>query len=523
MKYERIDLLDALKKIMNIHTEHYKEDFELDQKLIRSLAATESTEDKHLLWMSRPHGTHVMREREVYIEDTYENKAWEFYHVQTKADILAYSIEITGIENGTVIGNLIELDYDAHVERMKQLTVTIDKVAVTFEDQNTYYLPFQSYRREMTAMQEEHGKVKSVAYLPESERELQMILRRERLKTSFHAQTGNIEDHIHRLEEQHSIPPVYDRETEILYDALSQLRMKDVEISFDADGLVASDGHNTWHGAEFYKFLIDEAAAFFNADTAQELEDALSSDFRQLAKHNGVPFPDKKVETLEAMPLEAQTAYNEIKEAHPDAIVGFAQNGYFEIYGEDAKVAAAILGTKLLQKELEGGGYVPVTGFREDAWVSSTSKLWSKGKDVFLSRTGEDGTQETVKDLRGEDYFPVGLEWCINDQIYKITNVDYAADTVALVNLSKPDLPPIIQDNIREFKKVSEMYGMPFSHEEAAEMKKAFLAERKAMAAEGVPKKSVLAKLRESSQEAKAREAQKPSPEKKSRSKEREM
>lgn len=523
MKYENIDLLDALQKIMDIHTEHYKEDFELDQKLIRSLAATQSSEDKHLLWMSRPHGTHVMREREVYIEDTYENKAWEFYHDQTSDDILAYSIEITGTENGSVVGNLIELDYDAHVERMKQLTVTIDKVAVTFEDQNTYYLPFQSYRREMTAMQEEHGKVRSVAYLPESERELQMILRRERLKTSFHAQPGNIEEHIHRLEEQHSTLPVYDRETEILYDVLSQLKMKDVELDFDADGLVASDEHNTWHGAEFYKFLIDEAAVFFNADTAHELEDALSSDFRQLAEHNGVPFPDKKVETLEAMPLEAQTVYNEIKEAHPDAIVGFAQNGYFEIYGEDAKAAAAILGTKLLQKELEGGGHVLVTGFREDEWAASTSKLWSKGNDVFLSHTGEDGTQETVKDLRGEDYFPVGLEWCVNDQVYKITDVNYAADTVTLVNLSKPDQPPIIQNNICEFKEVSEMYGMPFSHEESAEMKKAFLAEKKSQTAERQPKKSVLAKLKESSKEAKAREAQKPLPEKKPKTNEREM
>ena len=132
-----------------------------------------------------------------------------------------------------------------------------------------------------------------------------------------------------------------------------------------------------------------------------------------------------------------------------------------------------------------------------------------------MSHTGEDGTQETVKDLRGEDYFPVGLEWCINDQIYKITDVNYAADTVTLINLSKPDQPPIVQDNIREFKEVSEMYGMPFSYEEAAEMK--------AQTAERQPKKSVLAKLKESSKEAKAREAQKPLPEKKPKTNEREM
>ena len=48
MKYENIDLIDALRRISDIHTEHYKEDFELDQKLIRDLAATHSAEDKHL-------------------------------------------------------------------------------------------------------------------------------------------------------------------------------------------------------------------------------------------------------------------------------------------------------------------------------------------------------------------------------------------------------------------------------------------------------------------------------------------
>ena len=143
MKYENIDLIDALRRISDIHTEHYKEDFELDQKLIRDLAATHSAEDKHLLWMSRPHGTHIMREREVYIEDTYENKTWEFYRDQTSDPILAYSVEITGVKDGTVVGNLIELDYTAHVDRMKHLTVDIEKVSVTFEDQNTYYLPLQ--------------------------------------------------------------------------------------------------------------------------------------------------------------------------------------------------------------------------------------------------------------------------------------------------------------------------------------------------------------------------------------------
>lgn len=67
MKYENIDLISAMRQIMELHTKHYKEDFELDAKLLCDMASSESAEDKHLLWMSRPNGTHILREREVKI------------------------------------------------------------------------------------------------------------------------------------------------------------------------------------------------------------------------------------------------------------------------------------------------------------------------------------------------------------------------------------------------------------------------------------------------------------------------
>ena len=208
MKFEDLDLIDTLRRIMNIHTKNYKEDFELDTKLLFDLAASESPEDKHLLWMSRPNGTYLLREREVYVEDTYENKVWEYYHDQTKDPILAYSVEIIGVHGNEVRGNLVELDYAAHVERMKQLTVEVEKIAVTFEDASTYFLPFRSYWRDSKLLEEKHGEVQSTSYLPDDACELEMILRRERSKMSYHVKTGNIEDHIRRLEVKHGISPV---------------------------------------------------------------------------------------------------------------------------------------------------------------------------------------------------------------------------------------------------------------------------------------------------------------------------
>ena len=60
-------------------------------------------------------------------------------------------------------------------------------------------------------------------------------------------------------------------------------------------------------------------------------------------------------------------------------------------------------------KELEGGGQVAVTGFREDQWVAKAKTLWGRGNDVLVTQPGEDGRQEIVKHLLAEDYIPVGM------------------------------------------------------------------------------------------------------------------
>ena len=49
-----------------------------------------------------------------------------------------------------------------------------------------------------------------------------------------------------------------------------------------------------------------------------------------------------------------------------------------------------------------------MTGFRQEQWVAKAKKLWEHGNDVFLTQTGADGKQEVAKDLRAEDFIPVG-------------------------------------------------------------------------------------------------------------------
>ena len=116
VRFEDVDLLGALSRIVDLHTQHYKEDFDLDKELISKLAVSERSEDKQLLWMSRPCGTYTLREREVYLEGSHENKVWRFYQEQTNDPVLAYAISLKEVRDGKIFGDLYPLNYREHVD-----------------------------------------------------------------------------------------------------------------------------------------------------------------------------------------------------------------------------------------------------------------------------------------------------------------------------------------------------------------------------------------------------------------------
>ncbi|MGI6180395.1 N-6 DNA methylase, partial [Butyricicoccus intestinisimiae] len=88
--------------------------------------------------------------------------------------------------------------------------------------------------------------------------------------------------------------PVYDRETKILYSVLGRLKIDDIELGYDENGLVARDGDNEWHGAEFYHFLVDEACVFEDDGSVLGIRPDLLDDFKVLSEHNGVEVKDDR-------------------------------------------------------------------------------------------------------------------------------------------------------------------------------------------------------------------------------------
>ena len=139
------------------------------------------------------------------------------------------------------------------------------------------------------------------------------------------------------------------------------------------------------------------------------------------------------------LPLAAATEYNNLKEQHPDALVGFEQNGQFEFYGEDARKVCELVGGKLLEKET-ALGTVPVTGFPSDQWAYRAKQLWQCGENVYLAGLNEDGTHHQTKYLRREDYLPLGATIHMEGRAFRVDTVNYDRGSVTLQDVALAEM-----------------------------------------------------------------------------------
>lgn len=191
--------------------------------------------------------------------------------------------------------------------------------------------------------------------------------------------------------------------------------------------------HNSLRQAEV---LVQEHGKIASLHVIPVDKEALA-DLLEQQKHRRERLPEAaSEEKLPSLPVADYRRYEAIKQDHPDALVCFAQHDYFELYGDDAKKAAPLLSTKLLDKKIRGQPPLPVTGFKQELWVAASKKLWKAGHDVLLVKDGE-----VFKDLKAADFIPVGAELHIDDILSRVEKVDFQAGRVELANIEQRDHP----------------------------------------------------------------------------------
>ncbi len=134
-KFENCDVLSVLREIMSHNTKHYQTDFAIDEEILTEAANEPDAWDRRFLWMSRPCGTHCLKEKDVFLYDTSEHNTWTAY-ADTADEIVAYAVQLNGYEGGVLKGDLYELDYASHCAKAKNSAVYIAQVRLYSRDRN---------------------------------------------------------------------------------------------------------------------------------------------------------------------------------------------------------------------------------------------------------------------------------------------------------------------------------------------------------------------------------------------------
>ena len=186
--------------------------------------------------------------------------------------------------------------------------------------------------------------------------------------------------------------------------------------------------------------LIDERQYESLEDlTETELEALDFSELVSVTDEELEHYHSKAEERPALLPLDAATEYNALKEQHPDALVGFEQNGQFEFYADDAQKVSELLGGKLLEKET-ALGTVPVIGFPRDEWAHRAKQLWQCGENVYLAGLNEDGTHHQTKYLRREDYLPLGATVHMEGRSFRVDTVNFDKGSVSLQDVALAEM-----------------------------------------------------------------------------------
>ena len=191
-KFENVDVTASLEAIMKQNTAFYQSDFDIDKEIIKRAAESPNAGDKRLLWFSRPSGTCCIKERDAFLKDTREHNTWKFYGEQTRDRVLAYAVELTGIQDGKITGNLYELDYQQHYKHVTEQALPADN----------YMLIYEHGEREQPAARPfdaspnpQLGKFERFEAIPNDPEALQSLLREERRSREQSAVPGDLETH----------------------------------------------------------------------------------------------------------------------------------------------------------------------------------------------------------------------------------------------------------------------------------------------------------------------------------------
>ena len=137
--------------------------------------------------------------------------------------------------------------------------------------------------------------------------------------------------------------------------------------------------------------------------------------------------------------------YNGVKERHSDDIVLYQMGDFFELYGEDAKTAAAELDFHLTTRAIPGGGRVEMCGFPANRLEQVVEQLRDK-HDVTISAIPKGGRERQEYSMPSIDH---EAEQHINAQ-----EAEFGADGTRVFRETEATAAPTIRELHEKYKPI---------------------------------------------------------------------
>lgn len=137
--------------------------------------------------------------------------------------------------------------------------------------------------------------------------------------------------------------------------------------------------------------------------------------------------------------------YNGVKERHPNDMVLYQMGDFFELYGEDAKTAAAELGFNLTTRAIPGGGRVEMCGFPANRLEQVVEQLRDQ-HDVTISAVPEGGRERQEYSMPSIDHEA--------EQHIDAQEAEFGADGTRVFRETEAAAAPTIRELHEQYKPV---------------------------------------------------------------------
>lgn len=195
-KFEYVDVINTLREVMLHNTRHYQSDFEYDARMLTE--AARNLKNQSFLWMSRDSGTWCFPANEVYIENTPANHTWSYYSYLDH--VKAFWIELVQVKDSIVKGNIVELDYQQHLEDITQNSHRPDSVQIIFNNPaHVRSFDILDYNEINKSILARYGTVERVDYMAADDLGLHYMINETMERLFQNAESNNIDAYVKEM------------------------------------------------------------------------------------------------------------------------------------------------------------------------------------------------------------------------------------------------------------------------------------------------------------------------------------